>query len=344
MAFAFTKYNHDVDEHVNTQWENSSTDLQYMCDCRSAGLLWLQAGCQTEDRSGGCGRVFPGSGERRWHCWLWAGSGCAAAGQSRLDRTNRARGQRIKIWIVTQTPFKMLFHEDFPKKDGGDGEKSYSFLKWECNSHLKWLRLLVQTWGRRRLCPGCGRSPHKPEHTAEAPKRPGLAQSGPGAAGCAVGPNEVPPCRTCLGTHKLGGRGVNIEAYMCNCNLIKGPLSRVLHMYWTSQKGVPINNNDQVCGCRVPVGACSAELGMVALSRGTVLVSGSGVLLVGDVGTGLGTTRGFLWIQTHTFRHFTAFVSFLVQYHQYIWWEQFIIQHQMWLLHCTLLSFSYLNS
>lgn len=50
----------------------------------------------------------------------------------------------------------------------------------------------------------------------------------------------------------------------------------------------------QVCGCCVPVGACSAELGMVALSRGTVLVSGSGVLLVGDVGTGLGTTRGFL--------------------------------------------------
>lgn len=44
----------------------------------------------------------------------------------------------------------------------------------------------------------------------------------------------------------------------------------------------------------VPVGACSAELGMVALSRGTVLVSGSGVLVVGDVGTGLGTTRGFL--------------------------------------------------
>lgn len=53
----------------------------------------------------------------------------------------------------------------------------------------------------------------------------------------------------------------------------------------------------------VPVGACSAELGMVALSRGTVLVSGSGVLLVGDVGTGLGTTRGFLWMQTHTHTH-----------------------------------------
>ena len=75
-----------------------------------------------------------------------------------------------------------------------------------------------------------------------------------------------------------------------------------------SQKGI-INNNLQYVqgsGCHVPVGAWSAEFGMVALSRGTVLVSGSGVLLVGDVGTGLGTTRGFLWIQTHIFNHFTA--------------------------------------
>lgn len=47
---------------------------------------------------------------------------------------------------------------------------------------------------------------------------------------------------------------------------------------------------------------------MVALSRGTVLVSGSGVLLVGDVGTGLVTTRGFLWIQTHTSRHVVKIV------------------------------------
>lgn len=53
-------------------------------------------------------------------------------------------------------------------------------------------------------------------------------------------------------------------------------------------------------GC-VPVGACSADLGMVALSRGTVLVSGSGVLVVGDVGTGLGTTRGFLFDKKHTY-------------------------------------------
>ena len=49
-----------------------------------------------------------------------------------------------------------------------------------------------------------------------------------------------------------------------------------------------------MCVC-VPVGACRAELGMVALSRGTELVSGSGVLLVGEVGMGLGGTRGFLW-------------------------------------------------
>lgn len=54
----------------------------------------------------------------------------------------------------------------------------------------------------------------------------------------------------------------------------------------------------------VPVGACRAELGMVALSVGTVLVSGSGVLLVGDVGTGLAATRGFLWKrQTCTLRN-----------------------------------------
>lgn len=44
----------------------------------------------------------------------------------------------------------------------------------------------------------------------------------------------------------------------------------------------------------VPVGAWSAERGMVALSRGTVLVSGSGVLVVGDVGTGFCVTLGFL--------------------------------------------------
>lgn len=65
----------------------------------------------------------------------------------------------------------------------------------------------------------------------------------------------------------------------------------------------------------VPVGACSADLGMVALSRGTVLVSGSGVLIVGDVGTGLGTTRGFLFDRkTHT-----VFGSFTVEVSQK-WW------------------------
>lgn len=44
----------------------------------------------------------------------------------------------------------------------------------------------------------------------------------------------------------------------------------------------------------VPVGACIAALGMVALSSGTELVSGSGVLLVGDVGIGSEATRCFL--------------------------------------------------
>lgn len=47
----------------------------------------------------------------------------------------------------------------------------------------------------------------------------------------------------------------------------------------------------------VPVGACRAALGMVALSSGTELVSGSGVLLLGEVGIRLGTNRGFLCIQ-----------------------------------------------
>lgn len=49
------------------------------------------------------------------------------------------------------------------------------------------------------------------------------------------------------------------------------------------------------------MGAWSAERGMVALSRGTVLVSGSGVLVVGDVGTGFCVTRGFLY-KSHTHR------------------------------------------
>lgn len=37
-----------------------------------------------------------------------------------------------------------------------------------------------------------------------------------------------------------------------------------------------------------------AELGMVAASWGTVLVSGSGVLVVGEVGGGLSKVRGLL--------------------------------------------------
>lgn len=44
----------------------------------------------------------------------------------------------------------------------------------------------------------------------------------------------------------------------------------------------------------LPVGACMAELGMVAASWGTVLVSGSGVLVVGEVGGGFSKVRGFL--------------------------------------------------
>lgn len=44
----------------------------------------------------------------------------------------------------------------------------------------------------------------------------------------------------------------------------------------------------------LPVGACMAELGMVAASWGTVLVSGSGVLVVGEVGGGFIKVRGFL--------------------------------------------------
>lgn len=44
----------------------------------------------------------------------------------------------------------------------------------------------------------------------------------------------------------------------------------------------------------LPVGACMAELGMVAASWGTVLVSGSGVLVVGEVGGRLSKVRGFL--------------------------------------------------
>lgn len=69
-----------------------------------------------------------------------------------------------------------------------------------------------------------------------------------------------------------------------------------MHHIWQCGYGISMPGG----GC-VPVGACSADLGMVALSRGTVLVSGSGVLVVGDVGTGLGTTRGFLFDKKHTY-------------------------------------------
>lgn len=62
-----------------------ATNRLCMCGCRNAGLLWLRAGCQTEDRTEGCDRVFPGTGAHRWHCWPWVGSGYAAAAQNTLD-------------------------------------------------------------------------------------------------------------------------------------------------------------------------------------------------------------------------------------------------------------------
>lgn len=69
-----------------------------------------------------------------------------------------------------------------------------------------------------------------------------------------------------------------------------------MNQLWTIK--IPVH----VCGWRLPVGACRAELGIVALSRGTVLVSGSGVLLVGEVGAGLGTSLGFLCTSIYTQR------------------------------------------
>lgn len=63
------------------------------------------------------------------------------------------------------------------------------------------------------------------------------------------------------------------------------------------------------------MGAWSAERGMVALSRGTVLVSGSGVLVVGDVGTGFWVTRGFLY-KSHAYTQFHHHVIFGSQFTQ----------------------------
>lgn len=70
-----------------------------------------------------------------------------------------------------------------------------------------------------------------------------------------------------------------------------------------------INCSDELllCVC-VPVAACKAVLGMVALSRGTVLVSGSGILLLGETGTGLDTTRCFLCSHRHTHTMFSGVV------------------------------------
>lgn len=51
---------------------------------------------------------------------------------------------------------------------------------------------------------------------------------------------------------------------------------------------------EKAVGLLLPVGACMAAHGMVAASCGTVLVSGSGVLFVGEVGTWFSKRRGFL--------------------------------------------------
>lgn len=58
--------------------------------------------------------------------------------------------------------------------------------------------------GRRRQWLDDEQSPHKPEHTAEAPRRRDLAQSGLGAAEYAAGLNGALPSHSCSNKHKLG--------------------------------------------------------------------------------------------------------------------------------------------
>lgn len=163
---------------------NSCSDLRCTSGCCSADFLWLQAGSQRGHHSEGCGRVFPGSGGRRWHCWPSAGSGCAAAGQRRLDKVHDQWKRRLNrvTWATSRdVPHQQHNHPHY----------------------LIRLHLPVQTSGRKRLSLDCGRSLHKPERTAGAPMRLGLDQSGREAAGCASGPDGAPPCRTCWGTHTL---------------------------------------------------------------------------------------------------------------------------------------------
>lgn len=62
-------------------------------------------------------------------------------------------------------------------------------------------------------------------------------------------------------------------------------------------------NNHFISSCMstLPVGTCIAELGIVAASCGTVLVSGSGVLVVGEVGAGFSDIRGFLCKESYSY-------------------------------------------
>lgn len=86
----------------------------------------------------------------------------------------------------------------------------------------------------------------------------------------------------------------------------KENISKRFYLGLKMDKGLVIGQNKRKCrhwgrdlvqlgsSLLLPVGACMAELGMVAASWGTVLVSGSGVLVVGELGGGFSKVRGFL--------------------------------------------------
>lgn len=82
--------------------------LRCRCGRRSAGRPGRRAGCRTEGRSGGCGRASPGSGGRRWRCWPWAGSACAAAARSRLHQTQRERQELRPVCLTDSQTFRLL--------------------------------------------------------------------------------------------------------------------------------------------------------------------------------------------------------------------------------------------
>lgn len=123
------------------------------------------------------------------------------------------------------------------------------------------------------------RSPHRPEHTVATQTTLGLDRSGLAETGFAERPGGDPPSHTYLSTHKLTRRN--------KCNVRKNTTIIISK----------INVVRFIKTLAVPVGACRAALGMVALSSGTELVSGSGVLLLGEVGIGLGINLGFLCMQ-----------------------------------------------